>query len=372
MPIYMSMGSFGQLYLDGGLENVVQPARGGQHDLGAGVQAVDNMGFVHLGKRKERDVEETNEVIFYQGKPVRELNLLAGFANEADGRKIVTSTENGVSPFRIPEFNYEFVSPMVAHAAWIKIQQLSQDVMNRVWVDAQGPPHVKMTGYEIYENFCQTMNDKGFEVANMMMREQDGRWYAPSDRARFHHPMPPYFASRIMEGGNSFLSDPLIKNLFVGEHLGYDVETCRLITVSLKGEGGFHVLYVFDMLKKIAHVMDPKRTQWNLLELERKHAQVMDRMIYGLCKCIDKFFKGWHVREDEFIRKAHRELHAPPNSFDSPFYTLHYTTCFDGELMTEGMWADKMLRFKQKLMMLVLTMPANNALPAGTVINPRV
>ena len=41
------------------------------------------------------------------------------------------STENGVSPFNIPEFNYEFVSPLVAHAAWVQIQQLAPDVLNR-------------------------------------------------------------------------------------------------------------------------------------------------------------------------------------------------------------------------------------------------
>ena len=53
------------------------------------------------------------------------------------------------------------------------------------------------------------------------------------------------------------------------------------ITVPFKDEGGFYVLYVFDMLKKIAHVMDPRRTQWNLLELERQHARVLARMLYG-------------------------------------------------------------------------------------------
>ena len=57
--------------------------------------------------------------------------MLARFGEEGDGRKIVISTENGVSPFRIPEFNYEFVSPLVAHAAWVQIQQLAPDVLNR-------------------------------------------------------------------------------------------------------------------------------------------------------------------------------------------------------------------------------------------------
>ena len=92
--------------------------------------------------------------------------------------------------------------------------------------------------------------------------------------------------------------------------------------MSFKDEGGFYVLYVFDMLKKIAHVMDPRRTQWNLLELERQHARVLDRMLYGRCKCIDKFFKGWHVREDEFKRAAHRLMHEPSNRYAPPVHPL--------------------------------------------------
>lgn len=68
VPIFMSMGSFGQLYLDGGLENVVQPVRCGQHDAGAGRPIGENMGFVQLGKRKEREVEDSNEIIVYQGR----------------------------------------------------------------------------------------------------------------------------------------------------------------------------------------------------------------------------------------------------------------------------------------------------------------
>ena len=54
VPIRMSMGSFGQFYLNGGLANVPRPD--------------ENMGFVHLGKRKERDFNEGGEIIIYEGK----------------------------------------------------------------------------------------------------------------------------------------------------------------------------------------------------------------------------------------------------------------------------------------------------------------
>uniref|UniRef100_A0A8I6YS37 Uncharacterized protein n=1 Tax=Hordeum vulgare subsp. vulgare TaxID=112509 RepID=A0A8I6YS37_HORVV len=138
--------------------------------------------------------------------------------------------------------------------------------------------------------------------------------------------------------------------LWRGEHLRYNVETCRLIFVPVKGGGGFHVLYVFDMLKKVVHVMDPKRTQYDIIELEMKHARVMDRLLFGLCKCIETFFVGWHVRADDFKRKAHRMMHEPSSSNDSPFFNVHYMMKFDGEYMTEEIWPDQMFRLKQQLM----------------------
>lgn len=54
VPIRMSMGSFGQFYLDGGLERMAR--------------SDENMGFVDLGKRKERDMVEETEIIVYQGR----------------------------------------------------------------------------------------------------------------------------------------------------------------------------------------------------------------------------------------------------------------------------------------------------------------
>lgn len=85
--------------------------------------------------------------------------------------------------------------------------------------------------------------------------------------------------------------------------------------VPVKGGGGFYVVYIFDMMKKIVHVMDPKRAQYNIAELERKHTRVMDRLLFGLCKCIETFFNAWRVSEDEFTRKAHRLMHEPSSRY---------------------------------------------------------
>ncbi|KAE8767616.1 hypothetical protein D1007_60990 [Hordeum vulgare] len=70
VPVRMSMGSFGQLYLDGGLD--------------AMARADDNMGFVLLSSKKENNMDEGKEIIVYRGKTdlPKELNLLANFGVE--------------------------------------------------------------------------------------------------------------------------------------------------------------------------------------------------------------------------------------------------------------------------------------------------
>uniref|UniRef100_A0A8R7PZ31 Uncharacterized protein n=1 Tax=Triticum urartu TaxID=4572 RepID=A0A8R7PZ31_TRIUA len=118
----------------------------------------------------------------------------------------------------------------------------------------------------------------------------------------------------------------------------------------MKGGSGYHVLYIFDMMKKIVHVMDPKRAHYNVVELERKHTGCIDRLLFALCKCIETFFDGWHVREDEFTRKVHRMMHEPSSSNDSTFYNIHCIWWFDGEYMQKEIWQDQLTPFRQQLM----------------------
>ncbi|XP_037431611.1 uncharacterized protein LOC119298233 [Triticum dicoccoides] len=111
VPIRMSMGSFGQFYLNGGLANVPRPD--------------ENMGFVHLGKTKERDFDEGGEIIIYEGKraPPIELNLLSSFGADNSSSSSVPCMHHGRSPFSIPGFTYEFASPAVANKGWENMTQ---------------------------------------------------------------------------------------------------------------------------------------------------------------------------------------------------------------------------------------------------------
>lgn len=262
-----------------------------------------------------------------------ELNLLANFV-DGGVKKLVDPAAicSGVSPFTERKA-YPFLIAQDAEKGFTNMNNCSNDVLQRTWVDHTGQTRVTMNVHVVYKQIVDPgyMNYTSIELVNRALLQKEAKWYPEGHRARFRHPLHPYFAACVMRGGDDYLHEKHIRDMFLGNHLGYDVETCTLIMAEVLGEGDSCVLYVFDVKEKVVRVLDPKRNCEEFAYLSNKHVGVMKRLLHGLCRCINEFFEGWTLNEEEFSFIAHRLMHENAATSDSAIYMIHYMMHFDGD-----------------------------------------
>jgi hypothetical protein len=127
--------------------------------------------------------------------------------------------------------------------------------------------------------------------------------------------------------------------MFTGAHLDYDVESCQMVdllflvvfthvlglhflTTSCPlifwiqlmaphvGSTGFCVLYAFDMVAKVLHVLDPTISCEGAQQVQAVHMYKCARLLAGLEACIKGFFSGWEMDARQWQYCFHRNLNT--------------------------------------------------------------
>lgn len=129
-----------------------------------------------------------------------------------------------------------------------------------------------------------------------------------------------------------------INDLFVGEHIGYDVESCKMVSYDLKNllvcslenviwliqiRSRFEqliapyqendkswVLYIFDRFGKKLHVLDPVRSCLGPISVEEHHLARCSVLINGLAMCFKTYFEGIEIDTNGWEYIFHPNLNA--------------------------------------------------------------
>lgn len=95
---------------------------------------------------------------------------------------------------------------------------------------------------------------------------------------------------------DEYLQSEFVRKCFIGDHLGYDVENCRVIIVPVLINNKWSC-YCWDFLMRVITVLDPNTMSGKMDVVCENHTSTVDILHHGMLSCIDSFFYGWEVRD---------------------------------------------------------------------------
>ncbi|XP_044321753.1 uncharacterized protein [Triticum aestivum] len=175
-------------------------------------------------------------------------------------KKHIINEKCGTSPFDIGA-KYPTFGTGSSELAYQNLIDCSRTIKSRIWVELARPTEIKLDGNTIFELLKpgRRMNYVGFDKFCRISREYESRWCLSGDNSRWRHFLHPMLSGSILHTTNPWFKKP-INDLFVGEHIGYDVESCKMLFGPYQENDKSWVLYIFDRIEKKLHVLDPALT----------------------------------------------------------------------------------------------------------------
>ncbi|XP_044975473.1 uncharacterized protein LOC123443223 [Hordeum vulgare subsp. vulgare] len=141
----------------------------------------------------------------------------------------------------------------------------------------------------------------------------------------WRHWIEPDFVNHVSRG-DVITSIRYIQDMFIGEHIKYDVHRCTEFILPVKFNFSWST-YIWGFLKRRIIVLDPTMNNGDEPDkvIQSRHIKVADSLHHSLQKCIHSFFQGWDPDMKRWNTVFPKGLNVGLCSrSDSGVYALHY------------------------------------------------
>ncbi|CAL4962918.1 unnamed protein product [Urochloa decumbens] len=206
----------------------------------------------------------------------------------------------------------------------------------RDWIILSKPRRIRITGEVLQQEFKEgaAVSSEVFAAMVWVLQCQENKVYNNDDLCLNHwrHFLGPEFAEAVV-GSDEFLITEAIREQFIGWHLGSKFEHCSLVLVPSNALGHW-CLYLWDIRKRVIHVMDPVNGKLHPEEQRKLHNSNVTKLHAAVHMCKEALFTGW---KDDFsnYNDIYQQYGYPlaKREADSAFYVIHYMRWFDGQMV---------------------------------------
>ncbi|KAL6645730.1 hypothetical protein ACP70R_017338 [Stipagrostis hirtigluma subsp. patula] len=235
-------------------------------------------------------------------------------------KQVSRHSDFGPSPFELGLSHEEPSKQKVCNFAR-KLRHITF-TKERPWYIHDMPSLLQISAKRLSQQFTSD-SDLDYKVVDAVMRLYtllDDELYIDVHANRWRHFLGASWAIDVLRGGELIQSKE-IRDMFIGSHLRYEVEDCRMIIAPVIIDWDWH-LYVWDFDLHTVIVIDPTIGQSFEEQIELKHAQYVVKLHDGLFDCKNTFFRGWNVS-----RKRWSIKYMSFNTPDVTLRTVHTALC---------------------------------------------
>ncbi|KAL6905293.1 hypothetical protein ACP4OV_002894 [Aristida adscensionis] len=211
------------------------------------------------------------------------------------------------------------------------------------WIIHQYPRHIELRGIEIKLD------------AAMCSADIDLRW---------RHFSEPDFAMIALAG-----EDPCnvvsIYNQFAGDAVNYNLARTQMIVIPARLIDGW-VCYMWDMRRKVIHVLDPGNAMSVDNERRAMHSDLTGVVHRALSELIASFFDDWTISEVPWPRTFPTLALQNFKEVDSGIAALYFTRHYDGNSLEVMLTKDAFEKAQRWMVYDVLKLEGNmGKIPSG-------
>lgn len=210
----------------------------------------------------------------------------------ADVKMVDEHSRFGVSPFSAGMKHKHTLGP-TCHAVLKLLEQKHSYAHDSTWFVHNIPDVLVLEAGQLYAAF-RRHGEFSVDVVDAL-----SRLFTALDRDMYlevglpdniwRHFLPASFAVGVVNGEDP--GSTKFKDMFIGDHLGYDVENCRMFLAPFPKNGSW-VVYTWDFLRREVGVMDPAMQNTTITQSQWTHDDTMQALHTALFECIDNFFRG--------------------------------------------------------------------------------
>uniref|UniRef100_A0A0A9A5J5 Ubiquitin-like protease family profile domain-containing protein n=1 Tax=Arundo donax TaxID=35708 RepID=A0A0A9A5J5_ARUDO len=283
---------------------------------------------------------------------------ILNYEHEIVAKEVIGHSDFGRSRFALC-FTSQRPSNIDVEELTSALKNLPDEEKHRVWFKHDVPYHISMDGVELLRQAAPG-TDFEYEFMDAVIRfytQLDDKSYSVLNDNRWCHYLPASFSVDVLRCGDLQQSED-VHSMFIGSHLKYNVEDCRMIFAPVFLELDWHC-YVWDFKCRMITVLDPTCMNMEEKFIENKHSKFVDMMHEAIFDCKNTFFRGWDVSRVGWERNYAIIAGAGGSRSDSGVYALHYARFFDGNAMRKLIPPGKVDKYRNRLLFEVLTMEGN-------------
>nr|XP_051205125.1 uncharacterized protein LOC127318693 [Lolium perenne] len=146
----------------------------------------------------------------------------------------------------------------------------------------------------------------------------------------WRHILETDFATTVLSG-KDYLRAICVQNQFFGKHIRHSIACSQYYFAPAILEDGW-VLYMWDMVAKVTHVLDPLAgARGPSSERKEMHEWVSSRLHDALFECFAEFFAGWPTAKDNWGKIYPKIVDTTFTRYESGLAILHLLRYYDGE-----------------------------------------
>ncbi|KAL6599166.1 hypothetical protein ACP70R_046030 [Stipagrostis hirtigluma subsp. patula] len=245
-----------------------------------------------------------------------------------------------VGPYRLPstpwnlgQKRYKPSKQSMALYRWLCTLQPHTNI-TEPWIVHSKPKDIELTMYELHE---QVTGRSEFEIDFMdicirCIRQHDDSLYPSTSRCRWRHLMEADFMAGVIAGKRITEIESIAEQL-LGEHLSYDIPSCRFIFFPGIVNQRW-VCYAWDLAGHEVVVYDPLIHEDQGGSAQPFHRHVVSLISDAMTECSKLFFTGWSYSWTQPKIHIHHSFSDPPSRNRSGVYTALFCRCFDGSKNT--------------------------------------
>ncbi|CAL5048747.1 unnamed protein product [Urochloa decumbens] len=298
----------------------------------SGIQVVQQQSVL------EHEIEDTSLAVVQH--EIGASTVTQDIAERCPMKKIVTRhSRYPASPFSMA-FGHESVPRVkkIKVYRWLSYPYMPHKILTRPWFLHNEPYTISMSGYDVRS--CMELSGSfSIHICDAIMRlwtHLDHKMYRYNVRfgeihKTWRHFLPASFAQSVF-GQEDYLQSEKIRASFIGGHIRYRVENCRMFVLPVKYHDKWSC-YLWDLKEKTLTVMDPCLMRSNPIRVELHHEQAVQDLHKALIDCIKHFFVGWSVDDSgwRFIYATNLGPRCLP--VNSGLFAVHYARASDGQAL---------------------------------------
>ncbi|CAM0878672.1 unnamed protein product [Alopecurus aequalis] len=270
-------------------------------------------------------------------------------------------------------FDLNLAHPVVEKKRYRAMNRVLQlgEFDDRVWFSSSLIFGTIILGSELANQMKRggAFSSRTCDAVILSLAEMDDIMYG-TDRKHWKGYLPASFAEIVFGSvGDDYLNDGRVRDMFIGEHLGYDFEHCRKIVAPVEFDQTYSC-YIWDVSAMDCHVLDPVLMNTSEKKAEEQHSWAVKFLTAALVKCVNTFFHGWRLPEGNWFMTASTNISQRCRPYNSAVYTLHYARWYNVQNIKRGITDSELGDIRGKMLYQIVSMEGNESAFVATLLSP--